>query len=107
MDTGPHTCSKKQRSAFQTITETPTTTPSMLGFGITHQPHEGGDGAKCGAKFADTPCTVSLKVTSANQMPKEIWLSRQENHVVWLNISETRATNSGVAFEGDPESNGG
>ena len=26
----------------------------------------GGDRAKCGAKFADTPCTVSLKVTSAS-----------------------------------------
>jgi hypothetical protein len=25
-----------------------------LGFGITHQPHGSGDGAKCGAKFADT-----------------------------------------------------
>ena len=33
--------------------------------------YEGGDGAKCGAKFADTPCTVSLKVTSASQMRKE------------------------------------
>jgi hypothetical protein len=41
--------SKKQRFAFQRFTETPTATPSTLGFGITHQPHEGGDGAKsCG-----------------------------------------------------------
>jgi hypothetical protein len=66
-----YTRSKKWRFAFQTFTETPATAPSILGFGITHQPHEGGDGAKCGARFADTPCTVSLKVTSANQMPKE------------------------------------
>jgi hypothetical protein len=71
MDTGPRTCSKKQRSAFQTITETPTTTPSMLGFGISHQPHEGGDGAKCGAKFAATPHVISKEVTSASQMRKE------------------------------------
>ena len=34
--------SKKWRFAFQTFNETPTTTPSTLGFGITHQPHEGG-----------------------------------------------------------------
>lgn len=33
MDTGPCTCSKKRRLAFQTITATPTTTPSILGFG--------------------------------------------------------------------------
>jgi hypothetical protein len=45
---------QKQRVAFQTFTETPIATPSILGFGITHQPHAGGDGAKCGAKFADT-----------------------------------------------------
>jgi hypothetical protein len=31
--------SKKPHFAFQTFTETPTTTPSTLGFGITHQPH--------------------------------------------------------------------
>jgi hypothetical protein len=30
-----------------------------------------------------------------------------ENHPLWLKISDTRATNSGVAFAGDPESNGG
>ena len=47
--------SKKQSFAFQTFTETPTITSSTLGCGITHQPHEGGDGAKYGAKFADTP----------------------------------------------------
>jgi hypothetical protein len=56
--------SKKQRFAFQTFTETPPATPSILGFGITHQPHEGGDGAKCGAKFADTLCVISKEVTS-------------------------------------------
>ena len=55
--------SKKQCFAFQTFTETPTTPPSILGFGITHQPHEGGDGAKCGAKFADTPCVIYVEVT--------------------------------------------
>ena len=38
----PHARSKKWRFAFQTFTETPATTPSILGFGITHQPHEGG-----------------------------------------------------------------
>ena len=25
--------------------------------------YEGGDGAKCGAKFADTPCVISIEVT--------------------------------------------
>jgi hypothetical protein len=58
----PHPRSKKQRLAFQTFTETPVTTPSTLGFGITHQPHEGGDGAKCGAKFADTPASLSVRL---------------------------------------------
>ena len=61
--------SKKQCFAFQTFTETPTTTPSILGFGITHQPHEGGDGAKCGAKcgakFADTLCITISKASGA------------------------------------------
>ncbi len=37
-----NTRSKKRRFAFQTFTETPANTPSTLGFGITHQPHEGG-----------------------------------------------------------------
>jgi hypothetical protein len=32
-------------------------------FTISHQPHEGGDGAKCGAKFADTPCVIYIEVT--------------------------------------------
>ena len=59
----PHTRSKKQRFAFQTFTETPATTPSILGFGISHQPHEGGDGAKCGAKFADTTHDIYIEVT--------------------------------------------
>jgi ABC-type Fe3+-siderophore transport system permease subunit len=59
----PHMRSKKQRLAFQTCTETPAATPSILGFGISHQPHEGGDGAKCGAKFAATLCIVNLEVT--------------------------------------------
>ena len=63
--------SKKWRFAFQTCTETPADTPSTLGFGITHQPHEGGDGAKCGAKLADTPRVIKVKVTSASQMLKE------------------------------------
>jgi len=53
-------CSKKRHFAFQTFTETPTITPSTLGFGITHQPHEGGDGAKCGAKFAATPHVIYI-----------------------------------------------
>ena len=57
----PHTRSKKWRFAFQTCNETPATTPSILGFGITHQPHEGGDGAK----FADTPCFICREVTGA------------------------------------------
>jgi hypothetical protein len=52
--------SKKQRFAFQTFTETPATTPSILGFEITHQPHEGGDGAKCGAKLADTRRVIKM-----------------------------------------------
>jgi hypothetical protein len=30
--------SKKQRFAFQTFTETPPATPSILRFGISHQP---------------------------------------------------------------------
>ena len=41
-----------------------------------------GDGAKCGAKFADTFSIICLEVTSASQMPKEMWPSRQENHVL-------------------------
>ena len=42
--------------AFETFTETPTT-PSTLGFGITHQLHEGGEGAK----LADTSfITISM-----------------------------------------------
>jgi hypothetical protein len=68
-DSLAYLCSKKRRFAFQTFTETPGTTPPILGFGITHQPHEGGDGAKCGAKFADTPCAIKVKVTSSRQMP--------------------------------------
>ena len=63
--------SKKQCFAFQTVTENPTATPSILGFGITHQPHEGGDGAKCGAKFADTPHVIYIEVTGASQIRKE------------------------------------
>jgi hypothetical protein len=31
----------------------------------------GGDGAKCGAKFADTLCVISNEVTSASEMRKE------------------------------------
>ena len=62
-DSLAYLCSKKRRFAFQTFTESPTTTPSLLGFGITHQPHEGGDGAKCGAKFADTPCITISKAS--------------------------------------------
>jgi hypothetical protein len=57
--------SKKRRFAFQTFTETPVITPPALGFGITHQPHEGGDGAKCGAKFADTLCITISKASGA------------------------------------------
>jgi hypothetical protein len=40
-----------------------------MGFGISHQPHGSGDGAKCGAKFADTPRVISKEVTSASRMP--------------------------------------
>jgi hypothetical protein len=47
----PHTRSKKWRFAFQTFTETTATAPSTLGFGITHQPHEGGDGPERGTKL--------------------------------------------------------
>jgi hypothetical protein len=46
---------KKRRFAFQTFTQAPATTPSTLGFGITHQPHGSRDGAKCGALFAQNP----------------------------------------------------
>ena len=59
-------CFKKRHFAFQTFTEAPVITPSTLGFGITHQPHEGGDGAKCGAKFAATPCIISLQASGVN-----------------------------------------
>ena len=52
-----------QDSTFQTFTKTPAATPSTLVFGITHQPHEGGDGAKCGAKFADTFHVIYTEVT--------------------------------------------
>ena len=75
----PHTRSKKQRFAFQTFTETPANTPSILGFGITHQPHEGGDGAKCGAKFADTLHVIYVEVTSASQMPTMLLLALSPN----------------------------
>ena len=65
----PHTHSNKWRFTFQTFTDTPAATPSLLGFGITHQTHEGGDGAKYGAKFADTPCVIYIDIgTSASQM---------------------------------------
>ena len=58
--TGPNYMhSKKLRFAFQTFTETPANTPSTLGFGISHQPHEGGDGAK----LADTPCVIYIEAT--------------------------------------------
>ena len=67
----PHMRSKKQRFAFQTFTETPPATPSILRFGITHQPHEGGDGAKCGAKFAATPHVIYLEVTGVCSEWKE------------------------------------
>jgi len=63
--------SKKQRFAFQTFIETPTTAPSILRFGITHHPHEGGDGAKCGAKSAATPCVINLEVTGARSESKD------------------------------------
>jgi hypothetical protein len=63
--------SKKRRFTFQTFAETPATTQSTLGFGIAHQPHGSGDGAKCGAKFADTSCITISKATSASQMRKE------------------------------------
>ncbi len=53
------------------FTETATITPSLQGLGITHQPHGGGDGAKCGAKFADTPHVINVKVTRARQTRKE------------------------------------
>ena len=61
-----NTRSKKRRFMFQTSTETPTNTPSTLGFGITHQPHEGGDGSKCGAKFADTTHDIYIEVTGVH-----------------------------------------
>lgn len=61
-------CSKKRRLAFQTFTETHSNTASILGFGITHQHHGSGDGAKCGAKFADTSCIIFKEVTSGNPM---------------------------------------
>ena len=67
----PHMRSKKQRFAFQTFTETPPATPSTLGFGISHQPHEGEDGAKCGAKFADTPHVIYIEVTGVRSEWKE------------------------------------
>jgi len=63
--------SKKRRFAFQTFTETPTTPPSIQGFGITHQPHEGGDGAKCGAKFAATPHVIYIEVTGVRSESKD------------------------------------
>jgi hypothetical protein len=70
--------SKKRHFAFQTFTETPTNIPSIQGFGITHQPHEGGDGAKCGAKFADTLCiTISKGSGIPDQAPP---LGREPDH---------------------------
>ena len=65
-DSLAYLCSKKRRFAFQTFTETPGTTPPILGFGITHQPHEGGDGAKCSAKFADTSASPSPSLVAGN-----------------------------------------
>ena len=63
--------SKKWRFAFQRFTETQAKTPSILGCGITHQPHEGGDGAK----FADTPHVIYVGVTgvrSEGEDPAEL-----------------------------------
>ena len=37
-----------------------------------------GDGAKCGAKFADTPCVISKEVTSASQIRKEPGLESRQ-----------------------------
>jgi hypothetical protein len=68
----PHMRSKKQRFAFQTFTETPPATPSILRFGISHQPHEGGDGAKCGAKFADTRRVIWIEVTGVRSEWKKV-----------------------------------
>jgi hypothetical protein len=39
-----------------------------LGFGISHQPHEGGDGAKCGAKFAATS-SITISAPPADVFP--------------------------------------
>ena len=69
----PHARSKKWRFAFQRITETPTTTPSRLGFGNTHQPHEGGDGAKCGSCLL--PAASGLQIS-------EMLKSAYRTHVV-------------------------
>ena len=33
--------------------------------------YEGGDGAKCGAKFADTPCVIYVEVTGVRSEWKE------------------------------------
>ena len=62
--------SKNWRFAFQTFSETPARTPSTLGFGIMHQPHGSGDGAKCGAKFTDTSC-ITVDKASAAPLQKE------------------------------------
>jgi hypothetical protein len=37
-----------------------------------------GDGAKCGAKFADTLCVIWIEVTSASQMRKETGLESRQ-----------------------------
>ena len=76
----PHPRSKKQRFAFQTFTETPAATPSILELGITHQPHGSGDGAKCGAKFAATPHVIYVEVTGVcserEEHPQKVYVSK-------------------------------
>lgn len=46
--------SKMWHLAFQTLIENRLRHHDHKGFRVSHQPHGGGDGAKCGAKLADT-----------------------------------------------------
>ncbi len=61
----------KLREADRLLAENIPLAEVMRYLEISHQPHEGGDGAKCGAKFPDTPCIISIEVTRARQTRKE------------------------------------
>jgi hypothetical protein len=63
--------SKKQRLAFQTFTETPTKSHQHWGLELRTSLTKAGDGAKYGAKFADTPHVIYIEVTGVRSKRKD------------------------------------